>query len=65
MDATLRGRYVKYCDYFQVGKGRDMGVDTVLGFFAKLSSGCVLGGEMWVSSGLVVLTRGLVRFATE
>lgn len=31
MDATLRGRYIKHCDYHQVGKGRDMGLDTVLG----------------------------------
>ena len=39
MDATLRGRYITYCDYYQVGKGRDMGADSVLGFFMKLASG--------------------------
>jgi hypothetical protein len=39
MDATLRGRHITYCDYFQVGKGRDMGVDSVLGFFMKLAAG--------------------------
>lgn len=39
MDATLRGRTITYCDYLQFGKGRDMGVDSVLGFFTKLASG--------------------------
>lgn len=32
-------RSITYCDYYQVGKGRDMGVDSVLGFFMKLASG--------------------------
>jgi len=39
MDALLRGRHIAYKDYIQVGKGRDMGVDSILGFFSKLSSG--------------------------
>jgi len=39
MDATLRGRYIRYCDYYQVGKGRDMGFREVLGFFRKLACG--------------------------
>ena len=41
MDFTLRGqgRSIKHCEYFHVAKGRDLGFNTVLGFFSKLSSG--------------------------
>eukprot|EP00966_Prymnesium_polylepis_P008118 187141-Prymnesium_polylepis.1 len=39
MDAQLRGREVAYREYFKVGKGRDMGFGSILGFFCKLSSG--------------------------
>jgi len=39
MDLTLRGGRVKFKEYFQVGKGRDLGFNSVLSFFAKVSSG--------------------------
>ena len=39
MDAMLRGHRVVHREYYQVGKGRDMGFLSILGFFSKLSSG--------------------------
>jgi len=41
MDFTLRGegREIHHCEYFHLAKGRDLGFNTVLGFFSKLSSG--------------------------
>merc|ERR1719253_1678269 len=41
MDFTLRGedRQIRHCEYFHLAKGRDLGFNTVLGFFSKLSSG--------------------------
>ena len=39
MDAQLRGQTVVHREYYQVGKGRDMGFGSILGFFCKLSSG--------------------------
>jgi hypothetical protein len=41
MDFTLRGdgRRIRHCEYFHLAKGRDLGFNTVLGFFSKLSSG--------------------------
>ena len=39
MDATLRGQTVVHREYFQVGKGRDLGAITILQFFSKLSQG--------------------------
>jgi len=41
MDFTLRGdgRQIKHCEYLNFAKGRDLGFNTVLGFFSKLSSG--------------------------
>ncbi|CAJ1399858.1 unnamed protein product [Effrenium voratum] len=53
MDFTLRGqgRSIKHCEYFHVAKGRDLGFNTVLGFFSKLSSG----------AGEQILTRPLGR----
>merc|ERR1711988_46712 len=53
MDFTLRGagRFIKHAEYFHVSKGRDLGFNTVLTFFAKLSSG----------TGEQVLTRQMLR----
>lgn len=53
MDFTLRGqgRRIKHCEYFHVAKGRDLGFNTVLGFFSKLSSG----------AGEQILTRQMFR----
>ena len=51
MDFTLRGqgRSIKHCEYFHVAKGRDLGFNTVLGFFSKLSSGA--GEQILTRSG--------------
>eukprot|EP00931_Biecheleriopsis_adriatica_P039465 TRINITY_DN22569_c0_g2_i1.p1 TRINITY_DN22569_c0_g2~~TRINITY_DN22569_c0_g2_i1.p1 ORF type:complete len:2009 (+),score=358.66 TRINITY_DN22569_c0_g2_i1:92-6118(+) len=53
MDFTLRGgeRRIKHSEYFHLAKGRDLGFNTVLGFFSKLSSG----------TGEQVLTRQAFR----
>eukprot|EP00930_Biecheleria_cincta_P034274 TRINITY_DN23700_c0_g1_i1.p1 TRINITY_DN23700_c0_g1~~TRINITY_DN23700_c0_g1_i1.p1 ORF type:complete len:1961 (-),score=292.91 TRINITY_DN23700_c0_g1_i1:88-5970(-) len=53
MDFTLRGqgRTIKHCEYFHVSKGRDLGFNTVLGFFSKLSSG----------AGEQIITRQMFR----
>jgi hypothetical protein len=39
MAATLRGHTIGYARYITYAKGRDMGMDSVLGFFGKLSGG--------------------------
>mmetsp|Transcript_4739 Transcript_4739/g.15247 ORF Transcript_4739/g.15247 Transcript_4739/m.15247 type:complete len:620 (-) Transcript_4739:259-2118(-) len=39
MDAQLRGQNIVHREYFQVGKGRDMGSISILQFFSKLSQG--------------------------
>jgi len=41
MDFTLRGqgRTIHHQEYFHLAKGRDLGFNTVLGFFSKLASG--------------------------
>merc|ERR1740127_314286 len=53
MDFTLRGeeRLIHHCEYFHLAKGRDLGFNTVLGFFSKLSSG----------AGEQILTRQMFR----
>merc|ERR1719380_334338 len=53
MDFTLRGqgREIKHCEYFHLAKGRDLGFNTVLGFFSKLASG----------AGEQILTRQMFR----
>ncbi|CAE8697969.1 unnamed protein product [Polarella glacialis] len=53
MDFTLRGedRKIQHSEYFHLAKGRDLGFNTVLGFFSKLASG----------TGEQVLTRQTFR----
>jgi len=53
MDFTLRGegRDIRHCEYFNLTKGRDLGFNSVLGFFSKLSSG----------AGEQILTRQMFR----
>ena len=57
MDFTLRGgrRKIKHCEYFHMGKGRDLGFNTVNGFFSKLSGG----------TGEQLLTRQMSRLGLE
>ncbi|PNH12038.1 Callose synthase 5 [Tetrabaena socialis] len=40
MNALKRGGLSRYCSYISVGKGRDMGLDSILGFEGKISKGC-------------------------
>eukprot|EP00438_Fugacium_kawagutii_P013660 Skav213133 [mRNA] locus=scaffold107:318311:322688:+ [translate_table: standard] len=53
MDFTLRGqgRSIKHCEYFHVAKGRDLGFNTVLGFFSKHlgCGGCPVSATGWVA----------------
>jgi len=53
MDFTLRGRgrTIRHCEYFHLAKGRDLGFNSVLGFFCKLSSG----------AGEQIITRQMFR----
>lgn len=39
MNAVCRGGLIKHCDYYQCGKGRDLGFDTVLNFTTKIGAG--------------------------
>lgn len=40
-NVMLRGRDITYVDYIAVGKGRDMGFETINTFEAKVSCQCV------------------------
>ncbi|KAF5213215.1 hypothetical protein E0198_000732 [Clavispora lusitaniae] len=39
MNAVGRGGIVKHCDYYQCGKGRDLGFATILNFNTKIGAG--------------------------
>ncbi|KAG2731874.1 hypothetical protein G9P44_005461 [Scheffersomyces stipitis] len=39
MTASSRGGRIKHCDYYQCGKGRDLGFGTILNFTTKIGSG--------------------------
>lgn len=39
MNALLRGGRIKHCEYFQCGKGRDLGFCSILNFTTKIGSG--------------------------
>ncbi|KAG2482847.1 hypothetical protein HYH03_018238 [Edaphochlamys debaryana] len=45
-NALKRGGLSKYVSYISVGKGRDMGLDSILGFEGKINKGC---GEQLMS----------------
>merc|ERR1719330_1545728 len=53
MDFMLRGngRKIRHCEYFYLAKGRDLGFNSVLGFFTKLAGG----------TGEQILTRQMFR----
>ena len=44
MNAVCRGGIIKHCDYYQCGKGRDLGFDTILNFTTKIGAG--MGEQM-------------------
>eukprot|EP00927_Polykrikos_kofoidii_P034211 TRINITY_DN29045_c0_g2_i2.p1 TRINITY_DN29045_c0_g2~~TRINITY_DN29045_c0_g2_i2.p1 ORF type:complete len:1616 (-),score=185.82 TRINITY_DN29045_c0_g2_i2:54-4793(-) len=58
MDFTLRGqgRTIHHCEYLHLAKGRDLGFNTVLAFFSKLSSGA---GEQIISRQMFRLGNSL------
>ena len=39
MNALMRGGRIKHCEYFQCGKGRDLGFCSILNFTTKIGSG--------------------------
>ena len=39
MNAICRGGRIKHCDYFQCGKGRDLGFSSILNFTTKIGGG--------------------------
>lgn len=39
MNAIMRGGRIKHCEYFQCGKGRDLGFCSILNFTTKIGSG--------------------------
>ncbi|KAJ9527498.1 hypothetical protein QJQ45_025772 [Haematococcus lacustris] len=52
---TLRGGRIKYREYMRVGKGRDMGLDSINAFEIKISGG----------AGEVMISRDLWRLASR
>lgn len=44
MTAMLRGGRIKHCEYFQCGKGRDLGFGSILNFTTKIGTG--MGEQM-------------------
>ncbi|RYP59602.1 hypothetical protein DL771_010835 [Monosporascus sp. 5C6A] len=44
MTAVLRGGRIKHCEYYQCGKGRDLGFGSILNFTTKI--GCGMGEQM-------------------
>ncbi|RLV91253.1 13-beta-glucan synthase component FKS3 [Spathaspora sp. JA1] len=39
MTATCRGGRIKHCDYYQCGKGRDLGFESIINFTTKIGAG--------------------------
>ncbi|KAH7349385.1 1,3-beta-glucan synthase component [Plectosphaerella cucumerina] len=46
MNAILRGGRIKHCEYYQCGKGRDLGFGSILNFTTKIGTGM---GEQFLS----------------
>lgn len=46
MNALMRGGRIKHCDYYQCGKGRDLGFSSILNFTSKIGGGM---GEQLIS----------------
>lgn len=44
MNALLRGGRIKHCEYYQCGKGRDLGFGSILNFTTKIGTG--MGEQM-------------------
>ncbi|GMM28013.1 hypothetical protein DAMA08_007290 [Martiniozyma asiatica (nom. inval.)] len=62
MMAICRGGKIKHCDYFQCGKGRDLGFSSVLNFTTKIGGGMgeqLLSREYWYLGTQMPLDRFL------
>jgi 1,3-beta-glucan synthase len=46
MNALIRGGRIKHCEYYQCGKGRDLGFGSILNFTTKIGTGM---GEQFLS----------------
>ncbi|KAH7140989.1 1,3-beta-glucan synthase component-domain-containing protein [Dactylonectria macrodidyma] len=44
MNAVMRGGRIKHCEYYQCGKGRDLGFGSILNFITKIGTG--MGEQM-------------------
>ncbi|KAI9872943.1 MAG: 1,3-beta-D-glucan synthase, partial [Watsoniomyces obsoletus] len=44
MTALIRGGRIKHCEYYQCGKGRDLGFGSILNFTTKIGTG--MGEQM-------------------
>lgn len=56
MNAMLRGGKIKHCEYYQCGKGRDMGFGSILNFTTKIGAGM---GEQMLSREYYYLSTQL------
>lgn len=63
MTALMRGGRIKHCEYYQCGKGRDMGFGSILNFTTKIGAGM---GEQMLSREYYYLSTQLPldRFLT-
>ncbi|EDK37070.2 hypothetical protein PGUG_01168 [Meyerozyma guilliermondii ATCC 6260] len=65
MTAMLRGGRIKHCEYYQCGKGRDMGFGSILNFTTKIGAGMgeqMLSREYYYLSTQLPLDRFLSFF---
>ena len=60
-NAMLRGRDITYVDYHSVGKGRDMGFETILAFEGKVGGLAVLYGLAAHLTGPLNVVASLVE----
>lgn len=56
MNAMMRGGKIKHCEYYQCGKGRDMGFGSILNFTTKIGAGM---GEQMLSREYYYLSTQL------
>ncbi|CAN6639441.1 1,3-beta-glucan synthase component Fks1p [Trichomonascus vanleenenianus] len=65
MNAMLRGGRIKHCEYYQCGKGRDLGFGSILNFTTKIGSGMgeqILSREYYYLGTQLPLDRFLSFF---
>lgn len=65
MNAVCRGGIIKHCDYYQCGKGRDLGFDTILNFTTKIGAGMgeqLLSREVYYMGTRLAIDRFLLFY---